>query len=310
MTNAWTQWTRQPQRLWIRRALFQVHLWTGIGVGVYILLVSISGSVLVYRNELSRAATPDPLMVATAGVRLSADELKAAATRAYPSYTVDRVFLVDNPNQAVAVSLSLGGDKKERLFDPYTGRDLGSSIAQGILFLSWLLDLHDNLLFGPTGRLVNGMGAVCLLVLAFTGAAIWWPGSRLWRRSLTPHRKVGWRRLTWDLHSALGFWSLPFVLLFVVTGAYLCDPDPFQALADRIEPMTPANAGFRTVDTVTYWLAYSHFGRFGGWSTKLIWATLGMVPAVLFITGAVMWWNRVLRRVLRPSSSQRATAAD
>ena len=30
--------------MWSRRALFQIHLWTGIGVGLYMLMISITGS--------------------------------------------------------------------------------------------------------------------------------------------------------------------------------------------------------------------------------------------------------------------------
>src|SRR5947209_5797570 len=56
----WQRWVRQPQKMWLRRALFQVHLWTGIGVGLYILMISVTGSVLVYQNELYTAATPEP----------------------------------------------------------------------------------------------------------------------------------------------------------------------------------------------------------------------------------------------------------
>ena len=49
---------RQPQKVWIRRAMFQIHLWTGIGVGVYITVVCLTGSVLVFRRELTRAPQP------------------------------------------------------------------------------------------------------------------------------------------------------------------------------------------------------------------------------------------------------------
>ena len=48
----WRQWVRRPQDLFLRRVLFQIHLWTGIGAGVYVLVICMSGSVLVYRNEL------------------------------------------------------------------------------------------------------------------------------------------------------------------------------------------------------------------------------------------------------------------
>lgn len=313
--SVWNQWVHQPQRLWVRRALFQVHLWTGIGLGLYIMVVSLTGSVLVYRNELYRAATRDPIIVSPAGPRLTVEALTEAAIRAHPGFVVDRVFEVKNPNQAVIVSLTRGNDKRERLFDPYSGQDLGNSIEWGIRVMSWLLDLHDNLLFERTGRLVNGAGALCLILVACTGMVIWWPGVQTWRRSLMLHRRVSWPRFNWDLHSALGFWSVGFVLLFGFTGAYLSYPDPFQAALDALEPPTDDNLGIRVGDSITYWLAYLHFGRFGGRlpgcgrglcdsTLKAVWALFGLVPAAMFVTGAVMWWNRVLRKFVRRNRSR------
>jgi uncharacterized iron-regulated membrane protein len=173
--------------------------------------------------------------------------------------------------------------------------------------VSNLIDLHDNLLAGPTGRKVNGIGAIALLVLAATGLAIWWPGIRTWRRSLTLQRNVGWKSLTWRLHSMIGFWSLGFTLVFAVSGVYLAIPQPIQDLADRLEPLTAANAGVRIGDRAIYWLAILHFGRILGigfpcsgpglcdQTTKAIWALFGLAPAAMFVTGAIMWWNRVLR---------------
>jgi uncharacterized iron-regulated membrane protein len=307
----WQQWIRQPQTAWLRKATFQLHLWSGIGVGLYVLLVSVTGSVLVYRNELYRAATRDPIIVTESGARLTDEQLTAAATRAYPGYTVLSISRGRNPDQAVRISLKRGADFEDRLFNPYTGADLGDSVPLGIWLVSRLIELHDDLLAGRTGRSVNGVGALLLIVLAFTGIVVWWPGIKTWRRSLTVHRNVGWQRFTWDLHSMIGFWSLGFILLFGLSGAYLGNPQPFQDLADRIEPLTDANAGARTVDQVIYWLAYLHFGRLGGrgipWcgrglcnsTTKAIWAVFGLAPVAMFATGAVMWWNRVVRKKLR-----------
>jgi uncharacterized iron-regulated membrane protein len=146
-----------------------------------------------------------------------------------------------------------------------------------------------------------------LLALAVTGLVIWWPGIKTWRRGLTVHRGVGWKRLTRELHSMMGFWSLAFMRLSGLTGAYFSYPDPFDALADFIEAPTATNAGTCVVDSVTYWIAYLRFGRLGGrgifWSgrglcdstTKAIWAAFGLAPPAMFLTGAIMWWNRVLR---------------
>jgi len=307
----WQRWIRQPQTTWLRKAIFQVHLWSGIGIGLYVLLVSLTGSVVVYSNELYRAATRAPIIVTPSGERLTDEQLKRAARSAYPGYTVIAISRARNPDQAISISFKGGVDMKNRLFNPYTGADLGDSVPRGIRLVSQLLKLHDDLLAGPTGRSVNGFGAVLVVILTLTGIIVWWPGIKTWRRSLTVQRKAGWQRFTWSLHSVIGFWSLGFILLFGISGVYLGNPEFFQDLADRIEPLTDANARTRTVDQIIYWIAYLHVGRINGigipcrgpglcdFTIKLIWAAFGLAPAAMFVTGAIMWWNRVVRKKLR-----------
>jgi uncharacterized iron-regulated membrane protein len=303
----WQRWVRQPQKIWLRRALFQVHLWTGIAVGLYILMISLTGSALVYSNELYRAATPEPILSKGSGSRLTDDQLRKAVTRRYPAYKIVRLSRAVDLDQAVDVWLRRGDEIKTRLFDPRTGSEIGESVPTAIRLVSKLLDLHDNLFAGETGRRVNGIGALAALALAATGLVIWWPGIHAWRRSLSLHRGAGWKRITWELHSMIGFWSLGFTLVFAVSGIYLAYPELFQDLADRLEPLTTANAGLRISDRVIYWVAILHFGRINGigfpcrgaglcdQTTKAIWAMFGLAPAAMFVTGAIMWWNRVLR---------------
>ena len=316
--TVWQRWIRQPQKIWLRRALFQIHLWSGIAVGLYIFMISVTGSVLVYWNEIYKAATPEPIISRGAGPRLSYTQLKAAAQSAYPDYRLAKINRPPNPDQAVDVWFSRGGKTKRRLFDPRSGSDLGDTIPTKFWLVTELLDLHDNLLAGETGRKVNGIGAFAVLAVLLTGMVIWWPGSNAWRRSLTLQRGLGWKRLNWQLHSVIGFWSMAFTLVFALSGIYLCFPEVIQDFADWIEPLTPANAGRRVGDQLIYWLAYLHFGRIKGigipcsgpglcdQATKATWAIFGIAPAVMFVTGAIMWWNRVLRPRLVSSRSARS----
>jgi uncharacterized iron-regulated membrane protein len=323
-TTVWQRWVRQPQKLWLRRALFQVHLWSGVILGLYILMISVTGSVLVYSNELYRAATPVRVASTGSGPRLTDAQLTQAAQRLYPGYNVVRMMPVAALNQ-VDVWLSHGKHLKKRLFDPWTGRDLGDSVPTGIWLVATLIDLHDNLFGGEAGREVNGLGGVALLLVAVTGLGIWWPGIKTWKRSLTVHRGVGWKRWIWHLHSMVGFWSFGFTLVFGISGIYLAYPEAIQNFADRLQPPTPVNAGYRIVDRVIYWVAYLHFGRICGigipckgpgvcdQTTKAVWALFGMAPAVMFVTGAILWWNRVLSprlaRERRPAGSPAVIAS-
>jgi uncharacterized iron-regulated membrane protein len=309
--TSWHQWVRQPQSFLLRKAIFQVHLWSGLGVGLYIFAICVSGSVLVYRNELLTMFEPGPRIVNGSGQRLTAEELKDRAGRLYPDYTVSDVRNGEVQNEAVEVWLERGEELKRRFFDPFTGDDLGNVLPVGFRLTLWLKEFHDNLLNGTTGRAINGVGALFVVLLSFTGLVIWWPGISNWRRSLTIEFKSNWKRLTWNLHSALGFWSFGFILMWGITGVYLSFPQLFAAVFDYIEPLDEATPAERVGDTIQYWLAYLHFGRLGGRgipgcgrglcdsTTKLVWSVFGLVPPAMFVTGALMWWNRVIRLRMR-----------
>lgn len=77
--SKWQRWIEQPQNLWLRKALFQLHLWSGIAIGLYVLMISVTGSVLVYANELYVLATPKPIISTASAPRLTDDQLKEAA---------------------------------------------------------------------------------------------------------------------------------------------------------------------------------------------------------------------------------------
>jgi uncharacterized iron-regulated membrane protein len=308
--TTWQQWKTRPQSVWLRKAVFQVHLWSGIGIGLYVFVVSLTGSIVVYRNELYAAAQRAPIVLTPSGPRLSDADLSAVASRVYPGYSVT-IRDGASAGEPVHIAFKRNGSVKDRLFNPYTGEDLGDPNSPLYRFVTWLLSLHDDLLGGETGRTVNGIGSLLVIVLVLTGSVVWWPGVQSWRRSLMVRRHVGWRRLTWDLHSMVGFWTVGIVLMFAISGAYLCFPESFQAIADWLQPPTVENATSRIADKVLYWLAYLHVGRVYGialpchgpgvcdQTTKFAWAFFGLAPAVMFVTGIVMWWNRVLRKRLR-----------
>lgn len=289
----------------LRRALFQVHLWAGIALGLYVFAISLSGSVIVYRRELDRLFAARTVMVAPHGRRLTDAQLLAAARALYRDMHFDAIQIRGSrvPGAAVEVWYFFGGGRFgrgriERLFDPYTGADLGDAVVHEPVAISWIAQLHENLLAGGRGLAINGAGALLLLLICVTGAVIWWPGRVRWRRSLMLHRGVGWRRFTWDLHSVLGFWLLVLVLIWSVTGLYLAFPDPVRSLLERLGGSGAPTAGSRAFQHAIDWLVRLHFGRSFGPYVKALWALLGLVPAALSVTGALMWWNRVLRRAM------------
>src|SRR6185503_17811470 len=48
-------------------------------------------------------------------------------------------------------------------------------------------------------------------------------------------------------------------------------------------------------DVIMAWVGPLHVGNFGGMGIRFAWLILGLSPALLFVTGFVMWWTRVVR---------------
>jgi len=284
--HAWENWVKRPQSVWVRKALFQVHLWTGIALGLYVFVVSLSGSLAVFNSELYSAFLPPPKTVEITGPPLSRAELRAAAQRTHPRAQITRINIWPDPHEAAVVSLGAPTYADQRFVDPYTGKDLGTARPFGLRMVSFFSQVHMNLLMGYRGRLVNGVGGSLASILSLTGIVIWWPGKRRWRDSLTVRRMANFKRFNWELHSAIGFWTFAFVFMWAITGVYLVFPRPFDAALTLIP--YGQRIDFRV-------LAHPvHVGDFAGWPVKALWVIFGFAPPALFVTGCIMWWHRVL----------------
>ena len=369
----------------LRRALFQIHLWTGVVIALYVVVVSVTGAALVFRIHLQRAAHPELLTASTDGPQADIATVLESVRDAYPGA---RVSGVDAPTTVRPTHLAYvteGGRFHTVLIDPVTAEVLGELPEHSVV--RTLQDLHFDLLAGRTGRVVNGIGALCLLLLCLTGVFVWWPERAGWRRALSVDWRRPWRRVTWELHGAVGIWTLVLTAGWAVTGAYFVFPDQFRAAVNRISPLTaaarpPASnpdgasgprptwrelidrarpaepdafvarvvvpagdeapfrvlftdhrptrlgarhlrtvyldqytgerldappAGRRTLgDAVIALVGPVHFGNFGGVGVRLVWLITGLAPALLAVTGLLLWWTRVAapawrrRRAPRP----------
>ena len=291
------RWLRQPQTTWVRKALFQVHLWLGLGLGLYIVVLCLTGSALVFRDELTEA-WETPLPAYRDGVApLSRADLTASAQKAYPDHVVARVgerFTRNRP--VIEIWLDRNGERLERLFNPYTGEDVGAALPTSVRALLWTAQLHDELLFGETGKRINGILSALVAVLAMTGLVIWWPGVQRWRRALGVRWRTRWSVFNFDLHSALGFWFFAIIALWGWSGIYLAYPEPIHAVVDAYSD-PDAILGERPADHVLRWFVRLHFGRWGEWHwLSWVWVAMGLVPVIMFVTGTAMWWSRVVRK--------------
>ncbi|HWF45871.1 MAG TPA: PepSY-associated TM helix domain-containing protein [Bryobacteraceae bacterium] len=230
------QFLRHPQQLWIRRVNFQVHLWTGVILALYVTMIGFTGSILVFGDELDRLfdPTPWPALDAKRQIADVAVVLHDLTAR-YPGM---RIVSVMGPTAADPVFLSVLQRRRRITIasNPVTGQVLGEAPRRRSR-LDWIYELHENLLARRPGRVVNGIGAIALLLLALTGLVNWWPGIQNWRRAVSVDFRRKWKRINFDLHSAAGFWGLAFIALWAISGIYFAWPDKVLAFVDRWSPV-------------------------------------------------------------------------
>jgi uncharacterized iron-regulated membrane protein len=300
---------RRPRTLLIRKIALQVHLWIGLAIGLYIVLLSITGSALVFRREMDRAFAPDRPARDPARQTMSVEALTEAARRAYPDHTIANVGIIQRRTPVIQIDFTRDGETIEREFNAYTGEDIGDPFPPSAEWLLWVVMLHDDLLLtaDQRGRFWNGIGSVLVTVLCITGAIVWWPGIVTWRLAIAIKRKSSWKRFNFDLHSALGFWFFAIIFIWALSGIYLAMPGAFMDVVNWFFGPQPDDLrDVRTVDVAVEWLARLHFGRWRSHTLKAVWVIVGLVPAVMFVTGVIMWWNRVVK----PAMAARARAPE
>jgi len=225
----------RPQSVFLRKAIFQVHLWTGVLVGLYVFVVCVTGAALVFRIDLQRALHPD-LFTPAVGTPADAATILESVRGAFPG---DRVSGIDAPTTVRPTYLAYvvrGGTFLTLLVDPVSGRVLGELPQKSLV--RTVQDLHFDLLAGRTGRVVNGAGALLLLGLCLSGLVIWWPGIPNWRRGFTIDFRRNWKRITWDLHSATGIWTVAMMAMWAITGIYFAFPTQFRTAVNAMSPLT------------------------------------------------------------------------
>lgn len=276
----------------MRRVLVKLHRWIGVVLFAYVMMICLTGSFLVYRPELLRMTEPTPTEVAVGAKLLSDEDLLKAAERTFPDETAVQVWRGTKPNHAVEVDLEQGEERRNYLFDPYTGEPVGPTLPLSFRAITFTLDLHKELVGAETGRFVNGMLGLGLAFLGLTGVLLWKPRKKA-------ERAGSLRRL----HMTTGIVVAVFVVMWGVTGFHLAYPPVGEAIIEWFEPFDELNPVERTGDTVSYWMSYLHFGRLGGYVPgcerrdpcdnviKVTWMLIALAP--VFLAGSGFWlWLR------------------
>ena len=160
------------RRLWLR-----LHLWLGAGLGLFFALLGLTGSLLVFDDEIDARLNPQLLLSEQEGERIPPDAiLNAIAADADPAF---RTVWLSAPRLERGTWQAFGGPDDDPFghmvaIDPVSGDVLGSrSLRSG--FVAFVYSLHTRLLLGLDGRNVVGALGIAFAVSLITGAILWWP---------------------------------------------------------------------------------------------------------------------------------------
>jgi uncharacterized iron-regulated membrane protein len=242
----------------MKKPLLLWHRWFGIIGGIWLLLIAVTGSILVFYQELDRAFNPQLFHASSTQPdgtqwRIAAAIAAAEATipGAMASYTrlpaaageTLIVNLVDRPGHAGAV----GPRGREVFVDPVTAQVTGSRVwgAPGLApsqFMPMLYRLHYALLAGATIEWLLGLVALAWLVdhVAAVPLALRtvqrWPDALRIRLAARGHRRI------FDLHRAGALLLLPITAMLAFTGVYFNLNSEFRTVLALVSPPS-ANAG-------------------------------------------------------------------
>lgn len=247
------------------------HFFCGLLFIPLTLIISISGCVYLFEDEYEEYFFKELLFVEPGTSRLPASDLLNKAKLNTPNMKASGFVYFDDPTRSTQVKLRSGSSmphhgappktsmewagggpekvpvvmdiKRTTIFmNPYTGDILGAH-TNGDTLMSFMKDLHGNLLGGKFGSLLVELTSSWVMMLMATGLVMWWPRGKVGIRGtliprLNESNRVFWR----DLHAVPAFYFSFFIIFLVISGLpwTLVWGDAFHSIQQKLDMRAPA----------------------------------------------------------------------
>ena len=240
----------------IRRWLMRIHLWIGIAFCIPFAVLGITGSYLVYDQDVTA-----PPRATAVGEYKAPTEIIAAALAVHPQQRATNLAMPLFAGEPAAVRVTNGSGQRgargtsQVFVDPVSLEVLGTREGVRTPLSDFMHSLHGNFLIGGRdGRSIVGWMGVGMTFLGISGLILWWPRKGAWKTSL-------WRKNTRgfvfqrQLHSTVGVLGWVAFIAVSFTGVAISFPqtitagfqgvfggDPAQPRIANIEPLANTNA--------------------------------------------------------------------
>lgn len=239
-----------------KKKLLWLHKWLGLLSGLVVLIVSLTGCLTVFQDELQLMTHPEKFFIEKQNLQPSqtialSQLISIAERKLNPGQKISRVDIFPQNNRTwIFRAIKTNKDAffysdfftyyKRVFVNPYTGNVQVVENTKANFF-QIVLQLHMNLLLGKKyGHVIVGFSTIFFAVLCLTGIVLWWP--KKWKpktikNSFSINFKAKSKRLNYDLHKVLGFYSLLLALLFAFTGLVFAFPAFKKLISNQLNSL-------------------------------------------------------------------------
>lgn len=198
----------------------RIHSYSGLIIGLFLLVISITGIPLLFRDELdpviyNELFSEQPL---SSKLQLPTDSILARARAQFPDATIANIALPREDQQLYSVRLRQEGKSIQAFYR--TDGTLNGTREEDSAFIRRLLELHRGFLLKDTGRTISFFIGSLFILSTLTGVYTY-------RRSLKRVFKQSFRRKSDgkisypNLHTTLGTLALLTNLGWATTGVMM-----------------------------------------------------------------------------------------
>lgn len=199
-----------------------LHLWPSIVAGIVVVFVSLTGTLVVYGDEIIEwSAGENALYVEPQPTRIKIEEVTAIHKANFPNESCSYVIIHKDPKRSLLIN-SVNPKTRVLTFiymNPYTGEILKHDKTVGFFYT--VAHMHSNMSMGEVGGWIVAISTIIFVFSTLTGILLWWP--KRWNKTNVNNSfKVKWKakfkRLNYDLHNVLGFYTAILCFILGTTG--------------------------------------------------------------------------------------------
>ncbi|SEC24186.1 Uncharacterized iron-regulated membrane protein [Tenacibaculum sp. MAR_2009_124] len=197
-------------------ALF--HLWLGLLSSLVIFVVCLTGSIYAFKNQLLHFFSDE--IAKTSNIK-SATPLQKSIDLFTEEFETPATIWIKENNFEIS-SFSKNNLGTHAYFNHNTGELVRIQKPELVSFFEVILELHRYLLIKNPGKIIVGISVLFFTYLLISGFILWIPKHfKTLKSILTINFKLKIKRINYDLHRVLGFYSLIPLLFISITGLYV-----------------------------------------------------------------------------------------